>query len=105
MTVPNGSHRLKEPAKGAVMEVNIKQAVNTNSREFKQGVEAGLKSAVGSKNWQAGQELGQELKDEVKNKEPVSESVSNEPALPIFISGRSEGNKGNAQDEKDESEE
>ena len=87
------------------MEVNIKQAVNTNSREFKQGVEAGLTSAEGSKNWQAGKELGQELKDEGKNKEPESESVSDEPTLPVFMSGSSEGKKGNLQDEKDESEE
>jgi len=87
------------------MEVNLKHAVNTNSREFKQGVEAGLNSAEGSKNWQAGKELGQELKDEAKNKEPVSESISDQPALPIFISGSAEGKKGNLQDEKDESEE
>ena len=87
------------------MEVNIKQAVNTNSREFKQGVEAGLNSAEGSKNWQAGKELGQELKDEAKNKEPVSERISDEPTLPVFMSGSSEGKKGNLQDEKDESEE
>jgi hypothetical protein len=87
-----------------MMEVNIKKAVNTNSREFKHGVEAGLNSAEGSKNWQAGKDLGQELKDEVQNQEPVSESISDEP-LPIFISGRSEGKKGNLQDEKDESEE
>ena len=87
------------------MEVNMKQDVNTNSPEFKQGVEAGLNSAEDSKNWQAGNELGQELKDEVKNKEPVSESISDQPPLRIFMSGSSEGKKGNAQDEKDETEE
>lgn len=87
------------------MEVDIKQAVNTNSPEFKQGVGAGLNSAAGSKNWQAGKELGQEVKDEVKNKKPVSEIISEEPTLPIFMSGSSEGKKGNAQDEKDETEE
>jgi len=87
------------------MEVDKKPAVNTNSPEFKQGVEAGLNSAEGGKNWQAGKELGQELKDEVKNKEPGSESISEEPTLPIFMSGSSEGKKGNAQDEKDETEE
>ena len=87
--------------------MNLKHAVNTNSREFKQGVEAGLNSAEGSKNWQAGKELGQELKDEAKNndKEPVSERISDEPTLPVFMSGSSEGKKGNLQDEKDESEE
>jgi hypothetical protein len=81
------------------MEVDMKQAVNTNSPEFKQGVKAGLNSAEGSKNWQADKELGQELRDEVKDKEPVSESISNDPTLPIFMSDRSEGNKGDDQDE------
>jgi hypothetical protein len=87
------------------MELNIKQGVNTNSREFKQGLEAGLNSAEGGKNWQAGKELGQELKDQAKNKEPVSERISDEPTLPVFMSGSSGGKKGNLQDEKDESEE
>ena len=87
------------------MEVDMKQEVNTNSREFKHGVEAGLNSPEGNKNWQAGKDLGQELKDEVQNQEPVSESISNEPTRPIFLSGSSEGKKGNPQDEKDESEE
>ena len=83
----------------------IEQHVDTNSSDFKQGVEAGLNSAEDTKNWQAGNELGQELKNEVENKEPVSESVSDEPTLPVFMSGSSEGKKGNLQDEKDESEE
>jgi hypothetical protein len=38
--------------------------VNTNSVEFKQGVEAGLNSEEDTKNWKAGNELGQELKEE-----------------------------------------
>lgn len=38
--------------------------VNTNSVEFKQGVEAGLNSEEDTKNWKAGNELGQELKKE-----------------------------------------
>ena len=57
-----------------------------------------------SKNSQAGNELGQELKGEVENKEPLP-SLFKEPAPPLFVSGSSEGEKGNAQDEKDESEE
>lgn len=84
--------------------MDIKQSVNTNSREFKHGVEAGLSSAEGSKNWQARKELGQELKDEVQNQEPVPERTQ-EPTLPVFVSDRSEGKKGNLQDEKDGSEE
>ena len=83
---------------------DIKQHVDTNSADFKQGVEAGLHSAD-TKNWQAGNELGQELKDEVENKEPVSESLFKEASPPLFLSDSSEGKKGNAQDEKDETEE
>ena len=84
---------------------DIKQHVDTNSADFKQGVEAGLNSAEDTKNWQAGNELGQELKDDVENKEPESESLSKEPSPPLFMSDSSEGKKGTAQDEKDETEE
>jgi len=84
---------------------NIRQPVDTNSPEFKQGVEAGLNSVEDTKNWQAGHELGQELKTEVDNKSPLSESVFKEPSTPLFLIDGSEGKKGNAQDEKDESEE
>ena len=44
-------------------------------------------------------ELGLELKKEV---DPVSKILFKEPSTPLFISDSSEGNKGNAQDEKDE---
>ena len=84
---------------------DMKQHVDTSSADFKQGVEAGLNSAEDTKNWQAGNELGQELKDEVENRGPVSESFLKEPTPPPFMSGRSEGEQGNAQDEKDETEE
>jgi hypothetical protein len=87
------------------MREDEKQHVNTNSAQFKQGVEAGLNSARDTKNWQAGNELGQELKDEVENKEPVSDRVFKEHSPPLFMNDRSEGKKGNAQDEKDETEE
>ena len=84
---------------------DIKQHVDTNSVDFKQGVEAGLNSAEDTKNWQAGNELGRELKSEVENKEPVSEILFKETSTPLFVSDSSEGKKGNAQDEKDETEE
>ena len=84
---------------------DIKQHVDTNSADFKQGVEAGLNSAEDTKNWQAGNELGRELKDEVEDKEPVSEGLFKEPSPPLFLSDSSEGKKGNLQDEKDETEE
>ena len=87
----------------------IEQQVDPNSANFKQGVEAGLNSAENTSNWQAGNELGQELKNEVENKvenkEPVSESLFKEPSPPLFMSDSSDGEKGNLQDEKDETEE
>jgi hypothetical protein len=50
--------------KEAVMSEDDKQKVDTDSAEFKQGVEAGLNSEEDTKNWKAGNELGQELKEE-----------------------------------------
>jgi hypothetical protein len=84
---------------------DIKQQVDTNSADFKKGLEAGLNSAEDTKNWQAGNELGQELKNEVDNKEPLAENLFKEPSPPLFLIDSSEGKKGNAQDEKDETEE
>ena len=84
---------------------DIKQHVDTNSADFKQGVEAGLNSAEDTKNWQAGNELGQELKDDIGNKEAMSEARFKESSPPLFLIDSSEGKKGNAQDEKDETEE
>ena len=53
------------------MSGHIEQDVDTNSAEFKHGVEAGLKDREQS-------------------------------STPLFMSDSSEGNKGNPQDEKDE---
>jgi len=87
------------------MSEDIEQSVDTNSAEFKQGVEAGLNGGKDMKNWKAGNELGQELKAEVEDDEPASESLSKETSIPLFMSDSPEGNKGNAQDEKDATEE
>ena len=87
------------------MSGDIEQHVETNSAEFKQGVEAGLNGRKDMKNWKAGNELGQEVKAEVEDDEPVSKSVLKETSIPLFLSDSPEGNKGNAQDEKDETEE
>ena len=87
------------------MREDIEQHVDTNSADFKQGVEAGLNSAEDTKNWQAGNELGQELKNEVEKKVPVSEGLFKEPSPPLFMSDRSKGKEANPQDEKDETEE
>ena len=87
------------------MSEDIKQHVDTSSAEFREGVEAGLNSTEVTKNWQAGIELGRELKDEGENREPVSESFFKESETPLFMKDDPGGNKGNAQDEKDETEE
>ena len=81
------------------MSGHKEQEVDTNSAEFKHGVEDGLKDR---KNWKAGNELGQELKADVVADEPVSKRLSKETSTPLFLSDSREGNKGNAQDEKDE---
>ena len=85
------------------MSGDIEQHVDTNSVEFKQGVEAGLNGGKDMKNWKAGNELGQELKADVGDDVPVSETPLKE--IPLFLSDSPEGDKGNAQDEKDETEE
>ena len=87
------------------MTEEMRQQVDTGSEKFNEGVEAGLNSTEDTKTWHAGNELGQELKDEAEKSEPVSESVLQEPATPLFMKHGPGGNKGNAQDEKDETEE
>lgn len=87
------------------MSADIKQHVDTNSAEFKQGVADGLNSVDDTKNWEAGNELGQELKDEGEIKKPVYETPADEFATPLFLKDSPDVDKGNAQDEKDETEE
>lgn len=84
---------------------DTKQNVDTGSVQFKKGVEAGLNSTKDTKNWKAGNELGQELKDEGDNREPGFVSPPKESSTPLFASRNPGGNQGNAQDEKDETEE
>ena len=84
---------------------DAKKAVNASSAEFNEGVEAGLNSTEDTKNWKAGNELGQELKDGSESEEPVSEELLKDPSVPLFMKVSAGGNKGNAQDEKDETEE
>ncbi|MDT5158168.1 MAG: hypothetical protein QOC99_3687 [Acidobacteriota bacterium] len=93
------------------MSKDKKEYVNTNSSEFKQGVEAGLNSEEDTKNWKAGNELGQELKDEseVTDEGEVTEPIYKVPfdtsSTPLFLRDSPDGQKGDAQDEKDEMEE
>jgi hypothetical protein len=87
------------------MSGDIEQHVDTNSVEFKQGVKAGLNAGKDMKDWKAGNELGLELKEEVEDDELVSKSLLNESSTPLFLSDSREGDQGNAQDEKDETEE
>jgi hypothetical protein len=78
-----------------------KAKADANSREFRRGVEAGLNSED-TKYWQAGYELGQELGDR-ETKEPIKEIIHTEPDTPLFLRDTLDGQRGNAQDEKDES--
>jgi len=97
--------KIMQLIKEAAMSGDIQQHVDTNSDEFKQGVQTGLNVGKDMKNWKAGNELGLELKEEVEDDESVSKSLFKEASIPLFMSGSPEGNKGNAQDEKDETEE
>ena len=81
------------------------QDVDTNSPEFKQGVEAGLNVGQDRENWKAGNELGLELKEEVEADEPIAKTLLKELSTPLFMNDSPEGNQGNPQDEKDETEE
>lgn len=55
------------------MSEGKEENVDVNSAEFKQGVEAGLNSEEGTKNWKAGNELGRELREEGETKGPLQE--------------------------------
>lgn len=82
---------------------DIQPDVNPRSSEFKEGVEAGLNSPEDTKNWNAGNDLGQALKDETGDEKPASELDI--PTNPLFMRSSPERVRGNAQDEKDASEE
>ena len=83
------------------MSENQKTNVDANSREFRRGVEAGLDSED-TKYWQAGYELGQGLSDR-DTKELVKETLPRESDTPLFLIDTLDGQKGDAQDEKDKS--
>jgi hypothetical protein len=84
------------------MSADIEQNVDTNSTEFNEGVEAGLNSEEDTKNWKAGNALGHELKEEGAAEDSIDDDRARESATPLFLRDDSGGNKGNAQDEKDE---
>jgi len=73
---------------------------DANSREFNRGVEAGLDSEV-TKFWQAGYELGHELHERAAL-EQGKKTTPREPDNPLFLADTLDGQKGDAQDEKDE---
>ena len=78
----------------------MKQNVDASFAEFEEGVEAGVNSRQNSRDSQADHE--RELKDQAAHKGSVSESLVKEPPIPLFMRYTPGGNKGNAQDEKDE---
>ena len=77
----------------------VKTDTEANSREFRRGVEAGLDSEV-TKFWQAGYELGHELNERAAL-EQVKEVTQRKPDAPLFLADTLDGQKGDAQDEKD----
>jgi hypothetical protein len=83
------------------MSENQKTNVDANSLEFRRGVEAGIKSED-TKYWQAGYELGQALSDR-ETKEPVQEVIHAESDAALFLMDTLDGQKGDAQEEKDKS--
>ena len=85
------------------MSENQKSTVEANSREFSRGVEAGLDSED-TKFWQAGYELGQEL-HESATQERAKEITPIDPDSPLLLADTLDGQKYEAQDEKDETEE
>jgi hypothetical protein len=68
------------------MSGDIEQHADTNSAEFKQREEARLNAGPDVERWKAG-------------------TLFKESSTPLFMRDSPEGNKGNAQDEKDETEE
>lgn len=82
----------------------MSEDIDTVPDEFKPR-EGPLPSAEDVSSPQAGHELGQEIAEEGEKKAPLSEQPSSKPSTPLFLSDSPEGKKGNAQDEKDESEE
>ena len=82
------------------MSENQKIEVDANSREFRRGVEAGLDSEV-TKFWQAGYELGHELNERAAQ-ERAKEITEGKPDSPLFLADTLDGQKGENQDEKDE---
>ena len=87
------------------MSIDIRGNVDTNSTEFKKGVEAGLNSAEDTKNWKAGNELGQELKEDGEKKAPLYENTFKKYSIPLFMRESPNERIANLQDEKDETEE
>ena len=85
------------------MNEEIPIPVDTRSTEFKEGVEAGLNSPEDTKNCIAGNDLGQALKEEPGDQTPAALSKSTD--TPLFMNSSPERPRGNAQDEKDETEE
>ena len=84
---------------------HVRPESERNSADFKQGAAAGLDSAGDCQNYQVGNDRGQELKDEGEQTKPAHEGLADEASTPLFLKDNPEGNQGNAQDEKDGTEE
>ena len=73
---------------------------DANAREFERGVEAGLDSEV-TRFWEAGYELGHEFNERAAL-EHAKENNQKKPDTPLFLADTLDGQKGDAQDEKDQ---
>ena len=83
------------------MSEDSKRKVDTDSAEFEPRGEAGPNSAEDTRNRKAVSESGHETKGAGETAKPAHENPRHESATPLFLRGGPEGNKGNAQDEKD----
>lgn len=64
-----------------------------------------IKRSVDTNSAKAGNELGTELKEELAAEMQLEKKLFRDPSIPVFMRDSREGKKGNAQDEKDETEE
>lgn len=80
----------------------VEQKLDTNSAEIKEVHEAGLITEEDTKTLRADNELRQKMKGESKG--PFTGDQLSDSSVPLFMRGR-ESKKGNAQDEKDGTEE
>ncbi len=81
----------------------MEQSGATNSAEL--NVVKAEPNFPDTKSWEAGDELGPAVKEEAREKQTRKKAFADKSSTPLFLKDSPEGNKGNAQDEKDQREE